>query len=157
MFAFKKGALFISMLVISYIGENGEDYRSFFASWFIFLLLVVIDYIENYNFKKIENEKFPVFLYSIGIAIFSIYGGISLLGSMGLIYLDKLFLTANTNFIIVKGLFLLIPGNKISVDWFLLSISAFIVIFFILEFFAKPAQSYREKHKLKYNKKRGTA
>lgn len=155
MFVIKKIALVFSMIILSYIGEVSGDSRSFFISWFIFLLLIVIEYIEAFQFKKIQGDaKVSLWFYVIGIITFGGLTAVSLMGSFGLIQLSTDYiLIPNTDFVIMKGLFYLTFGNNVTMEGFILFISAIVFIFFALEFLAKPVLSYGEKHKLKYSKK----
>lgn len=155
MFVVKKIALFISMILLGYVGEDIEDARPLFISWFIFLLLIVIEYVETYYLKRFQGAtKYNTVFYMSGIIIFGFLTFISLMGSFGLIILSEdLFLKPDSTNVIIKGLFLLTFGNNISIDAFMWTAAICVVIFFVGEFFQKPFTSYEEKHTIKYGKK----
>lgn len=139
------------MILLGVIGEDITDYRSFFASWFIFLFLIVLEYVEIYQFKRFEERsKIVIWFYRLAIFIFSILTFIFLLGSFGLITIDsELVLQPDSQNVIMQGLFQLTLGNSIRADYLILFNSLAVLIFFTLECFTNPVESYREKHKLK--------
>lgn len=131
LFVLKKFALIFSMIILSYIGDgDGDaDYRSFFASWLIFFVLILIDYIEQYNYKVIEEKNLSKMFYVIGIVLFSLLTVFSLLGSIGLFLVEDSIVIANTEFIIIKGLFLFSNGNILNIETFIYLTSIVVVVF----------------------------
>lgn len=155
LFVIKRIAIVFSMILLSYVGEGGEDARSFFLSWFIFLFLIVADYTESLQFKKFQKDsKIEIGFYYLATLIFGFLTALSLMGSFGLILLsEELTLVPNSDFVIMDGLFLLTFGNTVSVNVFIWSIAVTVAVFFVVEMFMKPVLSYKEKHKIKYRKK----
>ncbi|WP_163578802.1 hypothetical protein [Gracilibacillus thailandensis] len=119
-------------------------------SWFMFLILLVIDYVECYNFKKFEQKPKSKMFYIFGIILFSIFTLISILGMIELIYIEETHnIVPNKDFILVESLFLLLFGYNLTVNIFLVIIATSYVVFSIGELFCKPVLSYKQKHNMK--------
>lgn len=156
---FKRLALVFSMVTLANIDGNSDDFRSFFASWFIFFLLLVMEFIENLHFKfPGENPpesfggKAILGYYITSIIIFSLLCGFFLLGSFGYIIIDSnLTFYPDSGNIIINGIFNILP--VLHVETSILFISFVVLGIGITEFFTKPNTSYKEKFNAKQKKK----
>lgn len=153
MFFFKKVAIIFSMIMISNVGTMPESSTSFFISWFIFLLLILLDYIDLYNMKKIDERKWEASFYLLGIIITSILTTFSCLASFGLITVNEsLILSPNSDYVLIETFNYFLLEYNISVEFFILSCALIIVALIIGEIFMNPLLTYKEKHSIKSQK-----
>lgn len=165
LFMFKRGALLFSMLMLANINGNSDDFRSFFASWFVFFLLLVMEFVENLHFKFPEDNqpksfagKVILYYYLISIIVFSLLGTFFLLGSFGFIIINSdLTFYPNSGNIIINGIFNFLGEPQVYVETFILLISLLVLGIGITEFFVKPNTSYKEKYNAKQKKKKEAA